>query len=43
MWFAFSILSLYGLGVIFVVVALCYLIVKRMEDKKKENFEKRNN
>ncbi len=27
----------------FIVVALIYLIFKRIEDKKKENFEKRDN
>ena len=34
---------LYLGGFIFVVVALIYLIVKRVETKKQEDFEKRNN
>lgn len=28
---------------IFIIMALIYLIVKRVGDKKKENFEKRDN
>ena len=36
-------LLLYLGGFIFVVAALIYLIVKRVETKKKEDFEKRNN
>ena len=36
-------LLLYLGGIIFVIAAFIYLIVKRVEAKKKENFEKRNN
>lgn len=34
---------LYVAGFIFVVVALIYLIAKRVDDKKREDFEKRDN
>lgn len=34
---------LYLGGIIFVVVALVYLIAKRVDDKKQEDFEKRDN
>lgn len=34
---------LYGVGFIFVLVALIYLIAKRIDDKKREDFEKRSN
>lgn len=34
---------LYLGGIIFVVVALVYLIAKRMDDKGREDFEKRDN
>ncbi|MCB0401300.1 MAG: hypothetical protein KDD41_04405 [Flavobacteriales bacterium] len=37
------ILFLYIAGAVFVVGALIYLIVKRIEDKKHEDFEKRDN
>ena len=36
-------LLLYIGGFVFVVAALIYFIVKRVEAKKKEDFEKRNN
>ena len=34
---------LYLAGFIFVIIALIYLIVKRIETKKQEDFEKRDN
>ncbi|MEA2042346.1 MAG: hypothetical protein U9N85_07320 [Bacteroidota bacterium] len=34
---------LYGLGIIALVVGLIFLIVKRMEEKKQERFENRDN
>lgn len=33
---------LYGLGIILSILALLYLIVKRVKDKKGESFEKRD-
>ena len=38
-----GILFLYVVGVLAVLAALIYLIVKRIDDKKKEQFEKRDN
>jgi len=35
--------SIYGLGVLIALVLLVYFIVKRVKDKKTENFEKRDN
>jgi len=37
------VLLLYVGGIIFVIAALIYFIVKRVEAKKNEDFEKRNN
>lgn len=37
------VLFLYLLGIIFVIAALIYFIVKRVEAKKNEDFEKRDN
>ena len=37
------ILLLYGSGIVFAIVALIYFIIQRIEAKKKEDFEKRNN
>jgi uncharacterized membrane protein len=37
------IFSIYGLGVLIALVLLIYFIVKRVKDKKTENFEKRDN
>lgn len=37
------VLLMYIGGIIFVVVALIYFIVKRIEAKKQEDFEKRDN
>jgi len=41
--FPLAIVALYGLGIIASVVIIVYLIVKRIEDKKKETFEDRDN
>ncbi len=41
--FGIFILLLYAIGSIFIIAALIYLIVKRIETKKTEDFEKRNN
>ena len=38
-----GILTLYGLGILAVVIALIYFIAKRIDDKKREDFEKRDN
>lgn len=35
--------SLYGLFALFCLIALIYFIVKRLDDKKREDFEKRDN
>lgn len=37
------ILILYGAGIAVAVLLLIYLIFKRIEDKKKEKFEERDN
>ena len=37
------ILLLYVSGIVFAIVALIYFIIKRVEAKKKEDFQKRNN
>jgi flagellar biogenesis protein FliO len=37
------IFSIYGLGVLIALILLVYFIVKRVKDKKSENFEKRDN
>lgn len=34
---------LYGLGFIIIVILLIYVIVNRIDEKKRENFEKRDN
>jgi len=41
--FGIFVLLLYIGGAIFVIGALIYLIIKRVEVKKREDFEKRNN
>jgi len=45
--FAFGAIALTGtvyfFGVIAIIVAIIYLIFKRIKDKKKETFEKRDN
>lgn len=38
-----GIIFLYGLGILLAVVALIYFIAKRIDDKKREDFEKRDN
>jgi uncharacterized membrane protein len=35
--------GIYGFGFIIFLILLLYIIVKRIEDRKKEKFEKRNN
>jgi len=35
--------ALYGLGITALAVLLIYLIFKRIKDRKKENFERRDN
>jgi len=35
--------SIYGLGILIALILLVYFIVKRVRDKKSENFEKRDN
>ena len=37
------IILLYVLGIVFLAGALIYFIIKRVEDKPKEDFEKRDN
>jgi hypothetical protein len=39
----FLIASLYGLGFIIFLILLIYVIINRVEEKKRENFEKRDN
>ncbi|MBN2891661.1 MAG: hypothetical protein JXL97_07330 [Bacteroidales bacterium] len=38
-----AIFSLYGLGALFVIVAIIVLVIRRVKNKDKENFEKRDN
>ena len=40
---AIGIIILYALGIILVLIAIVYLIFKRIKDKQKEDFEKRDN
>lgn len=35
--------ALYGVGLLFTLIAIIYLIAKRIDDKKREDFEKREN
>lgn len=37
------IIILYGLGIIVFLILLAYVIAKRIDEKKSENFEKRDN
>lgn len=39
----FLILAIYGIGVIITICALIWVISKRIAEKKKENFENRDN
>lgn len=39
----FLIAILYGFGFLIFIVLLIYVIVNRVEERKKENFEKREN
>ena len=39
----FIIAAFYGLAGIVFLILLIYVILKRLEERKKENFEKRNN
>jgi hypothetical protein len=41
-WLDTVFLSVHGLGVLFVVGALVYLVVRRVRVKKEETFEKRD-
>lgn len=41
--FPLAIILLYGLGIIASIVIIIYLVVKRLEDKKKEDFEDLDN
>lgn len=40
---AFIIATLYGIAIAATAILLVYLIFKRVKDKRKENFEKRDN
>lgn len=39
----FILLGIYALIAFVVIVALIYVLIKRLQDKDKENFEKRDN
>ncbi len=39
----FILLGIYALIAFVVIVALIYILIKRLQDKDKENFEKRDN
>lgn len=39
----FILLGIYALIAFVVIVALVYVLIKRLQDKDKENFEKRDN
>lgn len=39
----FILLGIYALIAFVVIVALIYVLIKRLQDKEKENFEKRDN
>lgn len=41
--FGFFVIGFYALGFIAVLSIIIFLIVKRVKDKEKENFEKRDN
>lgn len=38
-----AIMVIYGLGIIAVIIGLIYVIVNRVNEKKKERFEQRDN
>ncbi|MFQ5335435.1 MAG: hypothetical protein ACE5DN_05110 [Flavobacteriales bacterium] len=38
-----AIFALQGLAIIAIVVVLFYLVIRRLDEKKGEDFEKRNN
>jgi len=38
-----TVLTLYGLGIFVVAILLIYLIIRRINIKDREDFEKRNN
>lgn len=40
---AIGVVLLYALGIIAAIVLLVYFIAKRVDDKKREDFEKRDN
>ncbi len=42
-WLAGVLLSLQGLFILVCIIILVYLIFKRLEEKKSENFEDRDN
>jgi putative effector of murein hydrolase LrgA (UPF0299 family) len=42
-WFAILVIMLISLAVVVSFAALIYVIVKRIQDKKDEDFEKRDN